>query len=222
MSRFDDYSKMKIGLLGKKIGMTRVYDQKGRVVAVTVISAGGNVVVQAKSLAKEGYSAVQLGFDDQKPQRLNRAEVGHFKKAAVAPKKRLQEIRLDEDVVALSAGTEISVAQFSEGDTVDVVGRSKGKGFQGIMRKHNASGQGAAHGSMMHRRPGAIGMRSTPGRIWKNQSMPGHMGDERKTVQNLRVVQVRADENVILVAGAVPGPNGGYVLVRPAKKDRSS
>jgi large subunit ribosomal protein L3 len=112
----------------------------------------------------------------------------------------------------------LAVTQFEPGDIVDVIGKSKGKGFQGVVRKHNAAGQPQSHGSMMHRRPGAIGMRSTPGRIWKNASMPGHMGDERKTIQNLRVVQVRAEDNVILVAGAVPGPTGSYVVVRPAIK----
>jgi len=208
---------MKIGLIGKKLGMTRVYDGKGRAVAVTVIEAGDNCVVQRKTVATDGYSSVQLGFGEQKPQRVSRAALGHFKKAGVACKRVLCEFPItegaSEGIVDL-----LGVSQFVEGDTVDVIGRSKGKGFQGIMRKHNASGQGAAHGSMMHRRPGAIGMRSTPGRIWKNQSMPGHMGDERKTVQNLRVIQVREADNVILVAGAVPGANGSYVVVRPAKK----
>lgn len=208
---------MKIGLIGKKLGMTRVYDAKGCVVAVTVIQVGGNVVVQRKSVDRDGYCAVQVGFDDQKPQRLSKALVGHFKKGESAAKKVLREFRLPKDFDG-SESLVLSGSQFSAGDTVDVIGRSKGKGFQGIMRKHNASGQGAAHGSMMHRRPGAIGMRSTPGRIWKNQSMPGHMGHERKTVQNLRVVQVEEEGSVILVSGSIPGPNGGYVVIRPAKK----
>ena len=212
---------MKIGLIGKKVGMTRVYDAKGRDTAVTVIEAGGNLVVQEKTQEKEGYSALQVGFDDQKPHRISKAAVGHFKKSGCDCKKILKEFRIEGISFDLADRT-LKVSQFVEGDSVDVIGRSKGKGFQGIMRKHNASGQGAAHGSMMHRRPGAIGMRSTPGRIWKNQLMPGHMGSERKTVQNLRVVQVRESENVILVAGAVPGPNGSYVLIRPAKKSSSS
>jgi large subunit ribosomal protein L3 len=208
---------MKIGLIGKKVGMTRVYDSKGRVVAVTVIEAGGNVIVQKKVEGKEGYNAVQVGFCDQKPHRLSKAAAGHFAKGGVSAKKVLSEFRTSE-AVSNEVASLLEVTQFVAGDAVDVIGRSKGKGFQGIMRKHNASGQGASHGSMMHRRPGAIGMRSTPGRIWKNQSMPGHLGDERKTVQNLTVVEVRASENVILVAGSVPGPNGAFVLVRPAKK----
>jgi len=212
---------MKIGLLGKKLGMTRVYDQSGRVTPVTVIAAGGNTVVQTKTVDKEGYAAIQVGFDEQKPQRVNKPELGHFKKAGVGAKKHLREFRSSGDGSEFE-GVDLSVKQFEVGDIVDVIGRSKGKGFQGIVRKHNAAGQPASHGSMMHRRPGAIGMRSTPGRVWKNQSMPGHMGDERKTVQNLRIVQVREEEGVILVSGAVPGAVGSYVVVRPAIKGVSS
>ena len=212
---------MKIGLLGKKLGMTRVYDQSGRVTPVTVIAAGGNTVVQTKTVDKEGYAAIQVGFDEQKPQRVNKPELGHFKKAGVGAKKHLREFRSSGDGSEFE-GVDLSVKQFEVGDIVDVIGRSKGKGFQGIVRKHNAAGQPASHGSMMHRRPGAIGMRSTPGRVWKNQSMPGHMGDERKTVQNLRIVQVREEEGVILVSGAVPGAIGSYVVVRPAIKGVSS
>jgi len=212
---------MKIGLLGKKLGMTRVYDQSGRVTPVTVIAAGGNTVVQTKTVEKEGYAAIQVGFDEQKPQRVNKPELGHFKKAGVGAKKHLREFRSNGDGSEFE-GVDLSVKQFEVGDIVDVIGRSKGKGFQGIVRKHNAAGQPASHGSMMHRRPGAIGMRSTPGRVWKNQSMPGHMGDERKTVQNLRIVQVREEEGVILVSGAVPGAIGSYVVVRPAIKGVSA
>lgn len=208
---------MKIGLLGKKLGMTRVYDASGRVTPVTVIEAGGNVVVQTKTVEKEGYAAIQVGYDDQKPQRLSKPALGQFKKAGVAPKKLVKEFRSAGDGSEFD-GVSLAVTQFEVGDIVDVIGRSKGKGFQGVMKKHNASGQPAAHGSMMHRRTGAIGMRSTPGRIWKNASMPGHMGDKRTTVQNLRVVQVRSEDNVILVSGAIPGPTGSYVVVRPAIK----
>ena len=197
--------------------MTRVYDASGRATAVTVIEAGGNVVVQTKTHEKDGYAAIQVGFDDQKPQRLTKPELGHFQKGGAAPKKLLKEFRSAGDGSEFTGAT-LEVTQFEVGDIVDVIGKSKGKGFQGVMRKHNASGQPASHGSMMHRRTGAIGMRSTPGRIWKNASMPGHLGDERVTVQNLRVVQVRSEEGVILVAGAIPGPNGGYVVVRPAIK----
>ena len=208
---------MKIGLLGRKLGMTRVYDDKGRAVAVTVIEAGGNTPLQVKTTETDGYAAVQVGYHTQKEQRVTKQLLGHFKKHKSEPKKLVREFRLP-DGTTLEGEIDLRVSQFAVGDPVDVIGQSKGKGFQGIMKKHNTKGQGASHGSMMHRRPGAIGMRSTPGRIWKNQSMPGHMGDERCTVQNLRVVQVREEDNCILISGAVPGANGCYVVVRPAKK----
>ena len=208
---------MKIGLLGRKIGMTRVYDSNGKATPVTVIEAGGNSVVQVKTPEKEGYNAIQVGFETQKESRLNKAELGHFKKAAVEPKKLLREFRLPDEA-QITGDVDLSVNQFQPGEFVDIIGRSKGKGFQGVVKKHNFAGQPAAHGSKMHRRNGAIGNRSTPGRVWKNMGMPGHLGDERVTVQNLRVVQVRDEENVILVSGAVPGANGSYVVVRPAKK----
>lgn len=208
---------MKIGLLGKKIGMTRVYDDKGKVTPVTVIEAGGNTALQIKTEEKDGYAGVQVGFDTQKEQRVTKPLLGHFKKAGSEPKKLIKEFRLP-DGTTLEGAVDLNVTQFAAGDIVDVIGRSKGKGFQGVMKKHNMAGQGQSHGSMMHRRNGAIGNRSTPGRIWKNMGMPGHMGDERVTVQNLKVVQVRADEGVILISGAVPGANGCYVVVRPAKK----
>lgn len=208
---------MKIGLLGKKIGMTRVYDDKGRATPVTVIEAGGNTVLQTKTQENDGYVGVQVGFDTQKEQRVTQPLLGHFKKAGSEPKKLVKEFRLPDDA-SLEGALDLSVSQFAVGDVVDVIGRSKGKGFQGVIRKHNMAGQGASHGSMMHRRNGAIGNRSTPGRIWKNMGMPGHMGDERVTVQNLKVVQVRPEEGVILISGAVPGANGTYIVIRPAKK----
>ena len=211
---------MKIGLLGRKIGMTRVYDSNGKATPVTVIEAGGNSVVQIKTPEKEGYNAIQVGFEAQKESRLNKAELGHFKKAAVEPKKLLREFRLPDEA-QITGDVDLSVNQFQPGEFVDIIGRSKGKGFQGVVKKHNFAGQPAAHGSKMHRRNGAIGNRSTPGRVWKNMGMPGHLGDDRVTVQNLRVVQVRSEENVILVSGAVPGANGSYVVVRPAKKKSS-
>lgn len=211
---------MKIGLLGKKVGMTRVYDDKGKATAVTVILAGGNTATQVKTEPNDGYTAIQVGFDDQKEQRVTQALLGHFKKADSHPKKMMREFRLAEGV-SLEGEIDLKVTQFSPGDVVDVIGQSKGKGFQGVIKKHNMHGQPMSHGSMMHRRNGAIGNRSTPGRIWKNMGMPGHMGDERVTVQNLRVVQVRETEGVILITGAVPGANGSYVVVRPAKKANS-
>jgi len=207
---------MSIGLLGQKIGMTSVYDAKGRLRPVTVIAAGDNVLVRRVTADKDGYSAVKVGFDTQKEHRLNKAQLGEFKKGNVEPKKLVREFRLKKD--APEGEVNLSLTQFQAGDFVDVIGRSKGKGFQGVMKKHNFHGQGAAHGSKTHRRNGAIGNRSTPGRIWKNMGMPGHMGDERVTVQNLEVMQVREAEKIILISGAVPGANGSYVVVRPAIK----
>jgi len=211
---------MKIGLLGKKIGMTRVYDESGKATAVTVIEAGGNTVTQRKTSESDGYTAVQVGFDTQKPQRVTAPLLGHFKKSDSEPKKVLKEFRLP-DGTSLEGAIDVNVTQFAPGDIVDVIGQSKGKGFQGVVRKHGMHGQPASHGSMMHRRNGAIGNRSTPGRIWKNMGMPGHMGDDRVTVQNLRVLQVREAEGLILITGAVPGANGSYVVVRPAKKAKA-
>jgi large subunit ribosomal protein L3 len=208
---------MKIGLLGRKIGMTRVYDANGKATPVTVIEAGGNTVVQIKNPETDGYSAVQVGFDSQKESRVTKPLIGHFKKASSEPKKFVREFRLP-DGMKVDGELNVSVNQFQPGEFVDVIGRSKGKGFQGVVKKHGFAGQPAAHGSKTHRRNGAIGNRSTPGRVWRNMGMPGHMGDDRVTVQNLRVVQVRPEENVILVSGAVPGSNGSYVVLRPAKK----
>jgi len=208
---------MSIGLLGQKIGMTSVYDAKGRLCPVTVIAAGENVLLRRLSAQSEGYSAVQVGFGSQKESRVSKPLLGQFKKAGVAPQRFVREFRLASDLP--DGDINLSVTQFQAGDYVDVIGRSKGKGFQGVMKKHNFHGQGAAHGSKTHRRNGAIGNRSTPGRIWKNMGMPGHMGDERVTVQNLQVMQVREAEKVILISGAVPGCNGSYVVVRPAIKN---
>src|SRR5215470_16649543 len=207
---------MSIGLLGQKIGMTSVYDADGRLCPVTVIAAGDNVLLRRLTLENDGYSAVQVGFGAQKESRVTKPLQGEFKKAAVEPQKFVREFRLSDDLP--EGEVNLSVTQFQPGDYVDVIGRSKGKGFQGVMKKHNFHGQGAAHGSKTHRRVGAIGNRSTPGRIWKNMGMPGHLGDERVTVQNLQVMQVREAEKVILISGAVPGANGSYVVVRPAIK----
>jgi large subunit ribosomal protein L3 len=205
---------MSIGLLGKKLGMTRIYDDAGRAMPVTVIAASGNRVLQVKTKETDGYDAVQVGFDDQKPQRVTKPLLGHFKKTDSPPKKFIREFR---DAQA-PEGSDVPLSIFEVGQFVDVIGRSKGKGFQGVVKRHGFHGQPMSHGSMMHRRNGAIGNRSTPGRVWKNMGMPGHMGDERKTVQNLRIVQIREEDGVILVSGCVPGAIGSYVIIRPAKK----
>ena len=208
---------MSIGLLGRKIGMTSVYDARGRLCPVTVIAASDNVLLRRLTTENDGYSAVRVGFDSQNESRVNKPLLGEFKKAGVEPKRFVREFRLDAD--APEGEINLNVTQFQAGDYVDVIGRSKGKGFQGVMKKHNFAGQGAAHGSKTHRRIGAVGNRSTPGRIWKNMGMPGHLGDRRVTVQNLQVMQVREAEKMILVSGAVPGANGSYVIIRPAIKN---
>ena len=208
---------MSIGLLGQKIGMTSVYDANGRLHPVTVIAVGDNALLRRLTNENDGYSAIQVGFGSQKESRVNKAELGVFKSANSEPKRFVREFRLGIDLP--EGEVNLTVTQFQPGDYVDVIGRSKGKGFQGVMKKHNFDGQGAAHGSKTHRRNGAVGNRSTPGRIWKNMGMPGHLGDERVTVQNLQVMQVRETEKVILISGAVPGCNGSYVVVRPAIKN---
>src|SRR6267142_378191 len=208
---------MSIGLLGQKIGMTSVYDANGRLHPVTVIAVGDNALLRRLTNDNDGYSAIQVGFGSQKESRVSKAELGIFRSANSEPKRFVREFRLSVDLP--EGEVNLTVTQFQPGDFVDVIGRSKGKGFQGVMKKHNFDGQGAAHGSKTHRRNGAVGNRSTPGRIWKNMGMPGHMGDERVTVQNLQVMQVREDEKVILISGAVPGANGSYVVVRPAIKN---
>ncbi len=208
---------MSIGIIGRKVGMTRVYDAGGRLTTVTVVAAEGNTLLQRKTIEKDGYEAVQLGYHSQKEQRVSKGELGHFKKAGSEAKKTIAEFR-PKVGVSLENDINVGVNQFAVGQYVDVSGRSKGKGFMGVMRKHNFDGQGAAHGSKTHRRNGSIGCRSTPGRIWKNQGMPGHMGDKNCTTQNLVVQQVRENENVLLISGAIPGAKGCYVEIRPAVK----
>jgi large subunit ribosomal protein L3 len=208
---------MSLGLLGKKIGMTRLFDQQaGIMIPVTVIDVSGNTILQSKTPETDGYTAVQVGYGDQKEQRATKPALGIAKKAGCAPKRFIQEFRV-ENGVALPA-VHPGMETFTEGQWVDVIGESKGRGFQGVYKRYNFGGLKQTHGSMMHRRTGAIGCRSTPGRVWKNQKMPGHMGTTRTTVQNLKIVAVRPEDGVILVSGAVPGSNGHYVTVRPAKK----
>jgi large subunit ribosomal protein L3 len=208
---------MSLGLLGKKIGMTRLFDQQaGIMIPVTVIDVSGNTILQSKTPETDGYTAVQVGYDDQKEQRATKPARGIAKKAGCAPKRFIQEFRVEN-------GTELPAVHpgldtFTVGQWVDVFGDSKGRGFQGVYKRYNFGGLKQTHGSMMHRRTGAIGCRSTPGRVWKNQKMPGHMGTTRTTVQNLKIVAIRPEDGVILVSGAVPGSNGNYVTVRPAKK----
>ena len=207
---------MSIGIIGKKVGMTRIYDAAGKLTPVTVIAAENNVLLQRKTVETDGYHAIQVGYHTQLKQRVTKAQMGHFEKAGSEPKKEIREFRPRDGEA--DGDVNLSVTQFEVGQFVDVSGRSKGKGFMGVMRKHNFDGQGAAHGSKTHRRNGSIGCRSTPGRIWKNQGMPGHMGDRECTTQNLVVMQIRESDGAILISGAIPGAKGCYVEVRPAIK----
>lgn len=208
---------MSIGILGKKIGMTRVYDDAGVATPVTVIHAEPNIVSQVKSVEKDGYAAAQLGVGRKSAKQAANAQLAHFKKVNSDPKAFIREFHVEEGE-EVELGKEITVSRFAPGQFVDVIGTSRGKGFQGVMKRHNFAGQPDSHGSKMHRRPGAVGLGSTPGRVFKNQKMPGHQGSTRITVQNLRVVQVREDDNVLLIRGAIPGAKGSYVVVRQAKK----
>ena len=208
---------MKLHLIGKKIGMTQVYDGDNVLVPVTVIQAGPCPVTQVKTQEKDGYHAVQIAFGAQKESRVSDGEMGHLRKAGVAAHSHLHEIRQNGAVEA-KVGDVITVEKFAPGQLVDVIGTVKGRGFQGVMKRHNMSGQPDSHGHMMHRRSGSIGMRQTPGHVFKGKRMPGHMGDVRRTAQNLRVVQVLAEKNLLLVKGSFPGANGELVVVRPAKK----
>ena len=205
-------------ILGKKLGMTQVYDAQNVLVPVSVVQAGPCFVVQIKTVEIDGYHAVQLGFAEKKAKNTAAGELGHAQKAGLELAPRiLAEVRLDS-ASTLKVGDIVNVTNFSEGQLVDVIGITKGKGFQGVVKRFRVAGGPASHGSMFHRRIGSVGMRQTPGRVWKNQRMPGHMGSEKRTVQNLRVVKVIADKNLILVKGAIPGANGDDVIVRSAIK----
>jgi large subunit ribosomal protein L3 len=201
--------------------MTRIFSADGTAVPCTVLQAGPCVVVQRRSKQKDGYEAVQLGLVEFiKPQRVNKAMAGHFKKAGAAPLRLLREFRLEDSADETKAGDRVLVDGFAEGELVDVTGVSKGKGFQGGVKRWHFRGGDATHGSMFHRAPGGIGASSFPSRVWPGQHFPGHMGHERVTVKNLRVVKIDSDENLLLVRGAVPGPQGCYLLIRKAKKDK--
>ncbi len=205
-------------LLGKKLGMTQVYDAQNVLVPVTVVEAGPCPVVQVKTTETDGYNAVQLGFSQKKAKNTANGEQGHAKKAGLEETPRvLSEVRL-EAASDLKVGDVVTVTAFAEGQSVDVIGVTKGKGFQGVMKRYRVAGGPATHGSMFHRRIGSVGMRQTPGRVWKNQAMPGHMGSVRRTVQNLTIVKVIAEKNLLLVKGAIPGANGDDVIVRSAIK----
>ena len=209
--------KMKKALIGKKLGMTQIFDENGTVIPVTVLEAGPCVVAQVKTLENDGYEAVQLGFGEVKENKLNKPEKGHFAKANIAPKKHLREFRLDS-VEGVNVGTELTVNVFAEGDKLDIQGTTKGKGFQGVIKRHGQSRGPMGHGSMYHRRPGSMGSTSTPGRVFKGKKLPGHMGRNTVTIQNLDVVKVDTDKNVILVKGSVPGAKGAILKIKLSVK----
>ncbi len=207
-----------LALIGKKLGQTRVYDALGTVHSVTVVLAGPNRVLQVKTQGgKDGYNAVQLGFDDQKEHRLTKALLGHIKKQNGVPVKRIQEFRdFTKDV---KPGDIVGPALFAVGDFVDAIGVTKGRGFEGVMKRHNFAGGDQTHGAKgWKRRSGAIGQRLFPGTVMRGMRMPGHMGRVQRTVQNLEIIQVREADNLLLVKGAIPGANGDYVVIRESKK----
>jgi large subunit ribosomal protein L3 len=210
------------GILGRKVGMTQVWDDHNRVVPVTVIEAGPCRVVQLKTPERDGYSAVQLAFGETKPGRLSKGELGHLGKAGAPPSRHLAELRVD-DLSGFEVGQVVKADVFQAGERVDVTGISKGKGFAGVMKRHNFRGQGASHGNhKKHRAPGSIGACATPARVFKGMRMAGQHGDRRTTTLNLEVIEGDAERNLILVRGAVPGPNGGIVFLREAVKASSA
>ncbi len=208
------------GILGKKLGMTQLFADDGRVIPVTVLKAGPCVVVQRKTTENDGYEAVQLGLVEfVKPQRVNKPRSGHFKKHDVPPVRLLREFRLADGKDEAKAGDKVLVEEvFKPEDRVDVIGVSKGRGWAGVVRRYHFRGGNASHGSMFHRAPGSIGASSYPSRVWPGQRMAGQMGNKRATVRSLRVVKVDAEEHLLLVRGAVPGANGGYVLIQASTK----
>ena len=202
------------GIIGKKLGMTQIFNEKGQIVPVTVVQAGPCVVVQRKTSAKEGYEAIQIGFvDPQGGKRASKAEKGHCEKHGVAPLRVLREIKV-EAADDTKAGDSILVTQFEEKGKVHVTGISKGKGFAGVIKRHHFAGGRESHGSMFHRAPGSIGGSSYPSRVWPGMRMPGQMGNEQVTVRNLEIAKVDAENNLLLIKGAVPGPKGGYLVIK--------
>jgi large subunit ribosomal protein L3 len=199
------------GILGKKLGMTQVFDETGRMMPVTVVEAGPCCVAQVKTVERDGYEAIKLGFSEiRKTKRVNKPTGGMFKKAGLKPYKILKEFPMGD----VKVGDMVTIEKFQKGDIVSVIGISKGKGFQGVMKRHNYAGGPGSHGSMFNRAPGSIGASSYPSRVWKNKGLPGHMGSQRVTVKNLKVVDVRVEQNLLLILGALPGSKGTYLEIR--------
>lgn len=202
------------GIIGKKLGMTQIFAEDGTVTPVTVIKAGPCVVVQRKTVSTDGYEAVQLGLVEEKsPKKVNKPMKGHFDKAGIPPTKVLREIRVSDGSEGTNVGDKVLVDQFNVNDIVQIIGQSKGRGFAGFVKRHGFGGGRASHGSMFHRAPGSIGASAYPSRVIKGTRMAGHMGVERKTVKGLKIVRVNAEENLLMIRGAVPGPTGAYVLI---------
>ena len=210
---------MQKAILAKKLGMTQIFDETGKVIPVTVIEAGPNAVIQKKTVENDGYEAVQVGFVDLKEKKTNKPTKGHFAKAGVTPKKFIKEFRLD-DVSSLNVGDEIKADIFEAGEKVDVAGITKGKGYAGTIKRWGQHRGPMTHGSGYHRGPGSMGMCSDPGRVFKGKRLPGHMGVERVTIQNLTLVKVDAEKNIILIKGGLPGPKGGLLIVKNTVKGR--
>ena len=208
---------MKKGIIGKKVGMTQIFDEKGNVIPVTAIETEGNIVAQIKTVETDGYQSIQLGYGDVKDKHINKPEAGHFAKAKLPNKKHLREFRLDS-VENYKVGDEVKVDIFEAGEKVDIQGTSKGKGFQGVIKRHGQHRGPMGHGSMYHRRPGSMGATSTPGRVFKGKKLPGHMGKVTVTIQNLEIVKVDTDKNVLLVKGSVPGAKGAILKVKSTVK----
>ncbi|MGG5463081.1 50S ribosomal protein L3 [Clostridium sp. B9] len=204
---------MKKAIIGKKVGMTQIFDENGKVIPVTVVEAGPCVVVQKKTVETDGYDAIQVGFGELREKLVNKPRKGHFAKAGVSLRRTLKEFKM-EDVANYNVGDEIKVDTFEIGDKVDVSGVSKGKGFQGTIKRWNASRGPMSHGSKFHRAPGSMGAASDPSRTFKNKRMPGHMGAKNTTVLNLEVVKIMPEKNIILIKGGIPGPNKGTVVIR--------
>jgi large subunit ribosomal protein L3 len=206
------------GIIGKKVGMTQIYRDDGSVIPATVIKAGPCVVVQRKTASKDGYDAVQLGLvEDKPPKKVNKPMRGHFDKAGVPPTRILREFRVEGDAEGMNVGDQVLVDQFATGDVVHVVGTTKGRGFAGFVKRHHFRGGAASHGSMFHRAPGSIGASSYPSRVWPGARMTGHLGMQQQTMRNLRVVRVDPEKHLLLVRGSVPGPNGGYLVIKKAR-----
>lgn len=209
---------MQKGIIGKKVGMTQIYNEAGKVVPVTVVQAGPCVIVQKKTKESDGYEAVQIGFGDVSAKRVNKPAAGHFKKADVAPKRTLREFRF-EDISGMNVGDIIKADAFAEGDKIDVVGTSKGKGYAGTIKRFGGHMMRATHGGgPIHRHAGSLGACSTPSRVMKGKKLPGHMGAERVTIQNLTVAKIDAENNLIAIKGAIPGAKGGMVLISDSVK----